>query len=348
MGQPDVSAAPEGITVDAVDWLPSGAASGLVRVRGRTTGAVEGLPDLVIDHAGREHRFTSLPDPRGDLEPQAWRGAYVVGAALVAAAGAQMGLEWPGGARLALPAVAADVPPGLPAPVEEEPGGEVVDRAVLAERRARRAEAAEQAQARIAREALRAVEVLELRANELEARLEAGTPAADEETRGRPRPPGRGAGARAGADRPGRRARARAGGAPGPGARLRRRTARPSASATPSPRRSSPSASCGSSSTRPSSPAGRATSPPARTPCAARSSSTSAPGWRRRWRTRAGRSPTPRARRDGCRSWRPSATSCAGSSRLATPSCRLHASAWRRSRPTWRAPGRRPSVRRVS
>ena len=175
MSQPQ-PAVPEGVTVDAVDWLPSGTASGLIRVRGHAAAPLGGLPDLVIDHAGRLHRFTSLPDPRANLEPQAWRGAYVVNAELVAAAGHRMVLEWPGGAQLALPAVNAPSPPVAvePAPVEEEPGGEVVERAVLAERRARRAEAAEQAQARIAREALRAVEVLELRANELEDKLREG------------------------------------------------------------------------------------------------------------------------------------------------------------------------------
>src|SRR5436190_669597 len=75
-------------------------------------------------------------------------------------------LEWPGGRRLQLPALA------VPANQVEQalepvaaPAGDVVDRAVMAERRARKAEAAEQAQARIAREALRAVEVLELRSS---------------------------------------------------------------------------------------------------------------------------------------------------------------------------------------
>ena len=53
----------------------------------------------------------------------------------------------------------------------EEPGGQVIDRAVLAERRARRAEAAEREQARVAAEALKAVEALELQSAELERRL---------------------------------------------------------------------------------------------------------------------------------------------------------------------------------
>ena len=88
-------------------------------------------------------------------------------------------LEWASGERSALP-----TPAGLderaarlsviePEPREPEPGGEVIDRAVLAERRARRAEAAEQAQARVASEALRALDALELRGTELEQRVEA-------------------------------------------------------------------------------------------------------------------------------------------------------------------------------
>ncbi len=81
--------------------------------------------------------------------------------------------------RSQLPPLARGVaPPALaPAPVSEPSvgvaaGGQVIDRAVLAERRARRAEASEQAQARIAAEAIQAVEVLELRSAELERRLE--------------------------------------------------------------------------------------------------------------------------------------------------------------------------------
>ena len=115
----------------------------------------------------------SLPDaPRNG---SVWRGAYLVPEA-VARAG--LWLEWESGERSALPTPAGldqrAAPPGVPEPVAEpEPGGEVIDRAVLAERRARRAEAAEQAQARVASEALRALDALELRGTELEQRVEA-------------------------------------------------------------------------------------------------------------------------------------------------------------------------------
>jgi hypothetical protein len=164
---------PAGVSVEAVDWLPSGARSGLVRVRGqRPPGPPVELPVLALARQGTPaQRFTSLPDPRADREPGAWRGAYVVDAALADAADVWE-LEWPGGpvTRLEKPVVEAPAPATAP---EADAGGEVVHRAVLAERRARRAEAAEQAQARIAREALRAVEVLELRANQVEQRLAA-------------------------------------------------------------------------------------------------------------------------------------------------------------------------------
>ena len=121
-------------------------------------------------------RVDSLPDaPSTRTNGSVWRGAY-----LVPGGGRARGLwlEWASGERSALP-----MPAGLdervapawsePEPAEPEPGGEVIDRAVLAERRARRAEAAGQAQARVASEALRALDALELRGTELEQRVEA-------------------------------------------------------------------------------------------------------------------------------------------------------------------------------
>jgi len=162
---------PEGFTIDAVDWLPSGARSGLVRVRGHRPPAIAGrLPELILEGGGEVRRFASLPDPSADRDPAAWRGAYVLEARPAAEAD-RLWLEWPGGRRLALPPLS--VPPHQARADEETApaSGEVVDRAVLAERRARRAEASEQAQARIAREAMRAVEVLELRSSEIEENL---------------------------------------------------------------------------------------------------------------------------------------------------------------------------------
>jgi hypothetical protein len=148
-----------GRRVEAVEWLPSGSGSALVRVRGRGASSAE-LPVLV---AG-EHRFESLP-ARSEGEPGSWRGAYVVPASLE---GAPLALAWPDGTQVALPRPGAAEPAAEAAAV-----GEVIDHAVLAERRARRAESAEQHQARAAADALQAVEALERRTGELEAALEA-------------------------------------------------------------------------------------------------------------------------------------------------------------------------------
>lgn len=169
------------VTVEAVEWLPSGGGSGLVRVRGRWRHdpEPEGLPVLVVGPSEWPHRHESLPDPRAGREPGVWRGAYIVRAELVEA-GHALVLEVPGRGTVTLPApsrgitaldVAAAPVPSRAAAVPASEGADVFDGAVIAERRARRAEAAEAAQARIAAEALKAVEVLELRGAELERRL---------------------------------------------------------------------------------------------------------------------------------------------------------------------------------
>ena len=171
----------QGLTIEAVEWLPSGADSGLVRVRARWTGgeaAAAGLPELVLRAAGIEHRFESLPDARFARDPASWRGSYLVPVGLMTGEHEALWVEWSGGVRSGLPPLApglATLPSPAPGPAAapdgEAEGGQVIDRAVLAERRARRAEAAEQAQARVAAEALRAVEALELQSAELERRL---------------------------------------------------------------------------------------------------------------------------------------------------------------------------------
>ncbi len=176
---PESSAIPQlaGLEIEAVEWLPSGADSGLVRVRGRwrsLAAAQPGLPELLLRADGADHRFESLPDARFARDPASWRGSYLVPGALVERRPEALWVEWPGGVRCGLPALArglASPPPALVEPAVEEPGGQVIDRAVLAERRARRAEAAEREQARVAAEALKAVEALELQSAELERRL---------------------------------------------------------------------------------------------------------------------------------------------------------------------------------
>ena len=172
-----------GLAVETVEWLPSGAESGLVRVRGRWIDEAARrpeLPVLALRAVGAEHRFESLPDARFSRDPSSWRGTYLVPAALVTAEPEALWLEWGDGARSGLPTLSRGLePPPVPgAPADEQPedaGGQVIDRAVMAERRARRAEASERRQARVAAEALKAVEVLELRSTELERRLEEAT-----------------------------------------------------------------------------------------------------------------------------------------------------------------------------
>src|SRR3954469_22876486 len=167
----------EGLVLEACEWLPSGADSGLLRVRGRWT--VEPpdaeLPSLWVRAGGAAQPFDSLPDTRFARGPGVWRGTYVLPARLMAEPPEELWLAWAGGAKVALPRPASAWEPpavGGPEAPAEEPGGELIDRAVLADRRARRAEASQREQARVATEALRALEVLELRSAELERRLE--------------------------------------------------------------------------------------------------------------------------------------------------------------------------------
>ena len=167
----------QGLEIEAVEWLPSGADSGLVRVRGRwstPSAAQPGLPELLLRADGADHRFESLPDARFARDPMSWRGSYLVPGTLVATEPEALWIEWPGGVRCGLPGLARGLAAPPPAPAEPaagEQGGQVIERAVLAERRARRAEAAEREQARVAAEALKAVEALELQSAELERRL---------------------------------------------------------------------------------------------------------------------------------------------------------------------------------
>ena len=192
----------DGLAIEAVEWLPSGSDAGLVRVRGRwsDTGRREPeLPALLVRRDAESRRFESLPDARFGRDPALWRATYLVPAVLMEPAPDELALAWDSGARALLPAPERGfeppqaAPPAVADPVEE-PGGEVIDRAVMAERRARRAEAAERAQAQRAAEALKAVEVLELRGGELERRLEAlqaAEPATSApEGAGRPADPG--------------------------------------------------------------------------------------------------------------------------------------------------------------
>ena len=67
----------EGLVVEAVEWLPSGADAGLVRVRGRWTDLARREADaaaLGMRRGGELRRFESLPDARFGRDPAVWRG----------------------------------------------------------------------------------------------------------------------------------------------------------------------------------------------------------------------------------------------------------------------------------
>src|SRR5436305_1025173 len=66
---------PAGVSIERVDWLPSGARSGLVRVRGRRAeGEPTELPVLALTRPGAPpQRFASLPDPGLVAEVEALR-----------------------------------------------------------------------------------------------------------------------------------------------------------------------------------------------------------------------------------------------------------------------------------
>ena len=109
----------QGLEIEAVEWLPSGADSGLVRVRGRWSSlaaAQPGLPELVLRAEGHDHHFESLPDARFARDPASWRGSYLVPGTLVAAEPEALWVEWPGGARCGLPALARGLASPAPAP----------------------------------------------------------------------------------------------------------------------------------------------------------------------------------------------------------------------------------------
>ena len=63
----------DGLVVEAVEWLPSGADAGLVRVRGRWADAARReaeLPALGVRRGGEARQFESLPDARFGRDPR--------------------------------------------------------------------------------------------------------------------------------------------------------------------------------------------------------------------------------------------------------------------------------------
>ena len=139
-------------TIEAVEWLPSGADSGLVRVRGRWSVDRGRAPGPArAGAAGGRDRPSLRVAARRALRPRPGvvaRAATSCRSRSWRAEPEALWVEWPGGVR----SRPAPLAPGLAragadaGSVEpESEGGQLIDRGVLAERRARRAEAAEQA-----------------------------------------------------------------------------------------------------------------------------------------------------------------------------------------------------------
>ena len=112
----------EGLAIEAVEWLPSGSDSGLVRVRGRWSDAARReseLPALVVRREEEARRFESLPDARFGREATVWRATYLVPAALMEPLPDELSLSWESGARAALPAPSRGFePPQSPTAIE--------------------------------------------------------------------------------------------------------------------------------------------------------------------------------------------------------------------------------------
>ncbi|MDX6650654.1 MAG: hypothetical protein QOJ97_2605 [Solirubrobacteraceae bacterium] len=156
-----------GLRVERVDLVPTDLGTVIVRIAGRWSG--EPVPARPVLQAG-ERRFDALPESSGAAERAAagagsFRAAFSVPEELRPSLLGVMRLSV-GETEVALPAAAE-----IEGSTSGSPGT-VVDRAVLAERRARRAEMAEESVAQRAEEAENSVAALEGELAKLELRLE--------------------------------------------------------------------------------------------------------------------------------------------------------------------------------
>ncbi|MDX6699197.1 MAG: hypothetical protein QOE65_2594 [Solirubrobacteraceae bacterium] len=156
-----------GLRVERVDLVPTDLGTVIVRIAGRWSGDPAPVaPALLVG----DRRFDALPESSG-AAARAAGGADAFRAAFSVPEELRPSLV--GGLRLAL----GETDLALPVPTEIEGDvsgtpGTVVDRAVLAERRARRAEIAEEEVARRAEEAEGSVAALEAELAKLELRLD--------------------------------------------------------------------------------------------------------------------------------------------------------------------------------
>ncbi len=167
------------LDVERVDWTPAQHGTLTVRVHGRwRAGSPPGGPIvLLVFEAGARRRFDALDADDGAPAGGGWSAAFAVPGQLRSALAEGLALE-AGGSEHALPGARPRAADALEPGTGEE--GEVVDRAVLAERRARRAELVEDALTRRATQAEQAVGALEEHLGGLEQRLGEVAAARDE------------------------------------------------------------------------------------------------------------------------------------------------------------------------
>lgn len=150
------------LQIDRVEWVPASPEAVHVHLFGRWRDRPVSEPlVLLVGDAGRRRGFEALPaGPPGVL------AAFAVPNELRPRLTADIALQV-GAAELELPPAAA----GILGEEHDDEQGEVIDRAVLAERRARRAELTEDALSRRAVQAERTVSTLEAQLANLEQRL---------------------------------------------------------------------------------------------------------------------------------------------------------------------------------
>lgn len=159
--QPSLPPESAPLEVDRVEWLPASPEAVHVHVLGRwKERPVAGLVLLVGQESGRRDPFPALEEP-----PSGVLAAFAVPNELRGRLASDITLLV-NGLELALPGAETGAPRA-----GEEPEAEVIDRAVLAERRARRAELAEDGLARRAKDAEQTAATLETQLANLEERL---------------------------------------------------------------------------------------------------------------------------------------------------------------------------------
>lgn len=164
---PDFPPASAPLEVDRVEWVPASAEAVHVYLLGRWVDRpVADAMVLLVGTERRRHAFDALPGP-----PAGVLAAFAVPNELRARLSVDIALQI-GAQEIALPAAeTGTVRDDTPIVVDEEPEGEVIDRAVLAERRARRAEMAEESLERRAAEAEQTAATLEAQLANLEQQL---------------------------------------------------------------------------------------------------------------------------------------------------------------------------------